>query len=1054
MKEPAISSLKEGLYEKILSKGFQAKLQEALDAKEILTDQEALDPQEAVHGLSVYLQQLFQSRLKELADELDIETADKEIDFTNECIRFLFRSSPQLGEKLTVAMHDSLLLSLQHQRNHITKEKWLRPSTSLSRSFLFTNSRKDVNIAVELAKEIRSSDRIDLLVSFIKFSGLTILLPSLRRFTQRGGQLRVITTTYMGATDPKAVQELAKLPNTQIRISYDVKETRLHAKAYMFYRDSGYSTAYIGSSNLSHAAIADGLEWNMKITAQDQPYILEKMHATFETYWHSPNFTIFSAEQKEQLYSAIDSIRHPDSVTSQPYFFTIRPYPYQQAILDQLQVEREAKNCWQNLIVAATGTGKTAIAAFDYQRFADSRHPQSTKLLFLAHRKEILQQSLSCFRQILKDPTFGELSVGEYHAVQAEHLFMSIQSFHKQQLWKRMDPDYYDMIIVDETHHAASISYQEVFSYFRPKILLGLTATPERMDGKSILSYFNHHISAEIRLPDAIERRLLCPFHYFGTEDPIDLSQVKWQNGKYDIKELEFKYTDNEATASKRAGAVLRAIDQYTADIRDLKCIGFCVSKRHAEYMANYMNSHGIRSQNLDSDTPDSVRQTAKSQLESGEIKILFVVDLFNEGVDIPSVNTVLFLRPTNSLTIFLQQLGRGLRLSPNKDCLTVLDFVAQANRNYDFSSRLASLLGRTEINIENEIKNGFPHVPKGCCIQLEEIAQKRILENIRGRLHKNEFYKEQLKNLYEVTHSIPTLSQFLKALQLHAETFFNKTRLYTRLCAEAGIREDFAITKEEEQLQKYCFRILSIDSPQWIRFLQKEIDHPYEPTSQVEKQYLRMWQYTIYGKDYQYCGMKTPLEAITRFSSHPALSEEIQGILAYVYDHIQILPKPLHLPYPCALEVHCRYTRDQLLAALGYKNPSSIREGVKYLPEKKTDIFLITLNKSAKEFSDTTLYEDYSINDHLFHWQSQNSTSPESETGQRYIHQNEAGNIVLLFVRECKQDIHRNAMSYTFLGPAHYVTHTGSRPMTIIYKLAEPIPAQYLPTTDSSGVL
>lgn len=1054
MKKNAISLLKDGLYEKIINSEFQKQLQTALDTNEIWTEQEDLDPQEAVKGLSSYLQQLIQTQLKELANFSDDDTAESEIAFTNECIRFLFRTSPELGQQFMVALQKSLLLSLYHQKNQISQPNTPRPVTSLSRSFLFTNSQKDINISTELAKEIASSDRIDLLVSFIKFSGLRLIYPALKRFTESGGRLRVITTTYMGATDPRAVIQLSQLPNTEVRVSYDVKETRLHAKAYMFYRNSGYSTAYIGSSNLSHAAIADGLEWNIKITLQDQPHIFDKMEATFDAYWYSQDFTPYSPDQESHLIGAIDHIRHPNQTALTNYFFDIHPYPYQQAILDLLQVERNGKNCWRNLIVAATGTGKTAIAAFDYKRFASNKPHKATHLLFLAHRKEILLQSLDCFRSVLKDPSFGELAVGEYRAVHPEHLFMSIQMFRRMRFWETMSPDYYDMIIVDETHHAASQSYEEAFSYFNPKILLGLTATPERMDGKSILPYFDNHISAEIRLPDAIERRLLCPFHYFGTDDPIDLSKVKWQSGNYDVKELEFKYASNTVSAKRRADAVLRALQEYIADFRDLKCLGFCISKLHAQYMADYMNQHGIHAQNLDADTPPDVRQTAKEKLENGEIQILFVVDLFNEGVDIPSINTVMFLRPTNSLTIFLQQLGRGLRLSEGKDCLTVLDFIAQSNRNYDFSSRFAALLNRKNINIENEIKNGFPHVPKGCCIQLKEIAQKRILDNIRARFRKNVFYIEQIRAFYETTHTIPTLSQFLKLVQIPAEAFFNGTRLYTRLCMEAGLLAAEAMTAVEAHFTKICYRILSIDSPKWLQFLQKEFKSPYFPISPTEKQMLRMWQYTMYGKDYQECGMKTPIDIFTQYRSHPVLAKEMHELLSYLIDRIQILPPKLDVPYPCALEVHCHYTRDQLFAALGYKNPSQIREGVKYLPEKRTDAFLITLNKSSKEFSDTTLYEDYSINSELFHWQTQNFVTPESETGQRYIHQNQNGNIVLLFVRESKQDVYRRAMSYTFLGKAHYVKHFGSRPMTIIYKLSEPIPAQYLSATDSSGIL
>lgn len=1051
MMRDSISLLKDGIYEKVINR----ELAEALEAarENVWTKTEAMDPQEAVQYLSAYLKLLMGRCLKDIADSNASSELIEEVRLTNAMIDALCAHHPAVGEGQDVVDGESLLLSLEHRKNKLSERKWERPDTSMSRSFLFTNSQKDVNISSELCKEIATADRIDLLVSFIKFSGLSMIYPYLYDYTNRGGHLRVITTTYMGATDPKAVVRLASLPNTEVHISYNVKETRLHAKAYMFYRESGYSTAYVGSSNLSHAAIAEGLEWNMKVTAQDMPGIIDKMRATFETYWKSPDFERFSLDQEKKLWKEIDAIRHAGEGAAVNYSFDIHPYPYQRVILDALEADRLSKNQWRNLVVAATGTGKTAIAAFDYRRFAASRPGQVTKLLFIAHREEILKQSRDCFRQVLKDGNFGQLAVGNYHATDPSHLFMSIQTLQSSHFVEKMDPHFYDMIIVDEFHHAAAPSYQALLSHFHPKILLGLTATPERMDGKSVLTYFDNHIAAEIRLPDAVERRLLCPFHYFGTEDPIDLSHVSWKRGKYDEKELTNLYSINEYSANKRAEAICRAMERYTADMRDVKGIGFCVSQDHAHFMADYMNRQGITSIALDANSPDNLRQSAKTQLESGALHFIFVVDLFNEGVDIPSVNTVLFLRPTNSLTVFLQQLGRGLRLSKGKDCLTVLDFVAQSNRNYDFASRLTALLGKSVSNLKGEIKAGFPHAPRGCFIQLEKVAQKRILDNLNSRIRKNEYYKEQIHELYETTGTVPTLSEFLRAVGEEAGHFYNGKRSYARLCAEAGVIPDFS-APEEEILTKAFPRMLSIDSPRWIQFLLQQMEHPKDHFSPEEAQYLRMWQYTIYQKDYDACDMKDAGEIITHFQQIPALEKELRELLQYQFSEITLVYPKQMLPYPCALEVHARYTRDQLLAALGVKNPPSIREGVKYLSEKKTDVFLITLNKSAKEFSDTTLYEDYSISDRLFHWQSQSTTNVESPTGQRYIHQNQNGGTVLLFVRERKKDVYGNAMAYTFLGKAHYVSHEGSRPISIIYKLDAPIPAKYLTVTDSSGVL
>ncbi len=1056
-----IDELQDGVYEKVMSTGFARKLEEALAEKKVWAEREEVDAQEAVGYLSSYLEKLIRISLKEIADQNGEDTMHREVALTNSLVEKLVSHIQDLGEGHEVAGKEFLLKSLEHQANRIQAKKWERPATSLSKSFLFTNSQHDVSMVHELQKEIASSDRMDMLVSFIRFSGLSLLLPYLKQFTNQGGHLRVVTTTYMGATDPKAVWTLAQLSNTEVRISYNVKETRLHAKSYMFHRNSGYSTAYVGSSNLSHAAIAEGMEWNMKVTEQDLPNIIEKMRATFETYWHSDEFQLFQEGDMEKLTRAIDHERGRKSEAGNEvsYAFTIEPYPYQQAILDALETERRGKNRWHNLVVAATGTGKTAISAFDYRNFASTRK-EGAKLLFIAHREEILKQSRDCFRQVLKDPNFGELAVGSYHATRPEHLFMSIQTFNSQKFWEKVEPSYYDMIIVDEFHHAAAKSYQRLLQYFHPKILLGLTATPERRDGEDILKYFGGHMAAEIRLPDAIERRLLCPFHYFGITDPISLKQIKWTGGHYDEAELERVYTAEGTLARQRAAAIGEALERYTADMRDVKALGFCVSKKHAHYMADYFQNAGIPAIALDADSPRDIREQAKQKLEQGEVRVIFTVDLFNEGVDIPSVNTVLFLRPTESMTVYLQQLGRGLRLAKGKDCLTVLDFVAQANRKYDFASRFGALLGKSHVVMKVEIQNDFPHVPKGCAIQLEEQAQRWVLENINSRLRKNEYYMELVKELAAATGEIPTLSAFFHAAGLDPHVFYNGQHTYARLLADAELLPDFPVTEEEIALRKGLPRVLSMDSPRWISFIQHCYDQLPSEMSMVEKKYLRMWSITLFP-DGQPTTPQTPEEAIHRFDGQKELKKEIQDLLDFQYEAINIIPEKADLPYPCGMEVYCNYTRDQLFSALGLAKPSTVREGVKYLHAgnsdvvtKETDVFLVTLNKTEKEFSDTTLYEDYSIDKHLFHWQSQSTTTPESKTGQRYIHQREKENIVLLFVRSGKKDAYGNAPAYTFLGTAQLVSWEGSQPMSIIYRLDHPIPAKYITETASSGVL
>ena len=382
------------------------------------------------------------------------------------------------------------------------------------------------------------------------------------------------------------------------------------------------------------------------------------------------------------------------------------------------------------LIADGVGVGKTIVAAFDYKRFCEERikEGKAARLLFVAHRKEILEQSIQKFQEVLNDFNFGELYVDGRKPSNIEHLFISIQSFNSVSLAQWTTADYYDYIIIDEFHHAAANSYQELLAYYKPTILLGLTATPDRMDGKDILKYFDGRIASKMLLGEAIDRNLLSTFQYFGITDEIDYRKLKWTRGKYDTSELEKIYTAD----IKRSALVLNSVQKYVADMNDVKGLGFCVSVAHADYMALYFNNHGVPAISLSAKSMDDIRDDAKQDLISGKIKFIFVVDLYNEGVDIPQVNTILFLRPTESATVFLQQLGRGLRLCQGKDCLTVLDFIGQANKKYNFAMKFESMVGKGRKSLQKQIEEGFSNLPRGCYIQLEKYAKEYILENLK----------------------------------------------------------------------------------------------------------------------------------------------------------------------------------------------------------------------------------------------------------------------------------------------------------------------------------
>ena len=582
--------------------------------------------------------------------------------------------------------------------------------------------------------------------------------------------------------------------------------------------------------------------------------------------------------------------------------------------------------------------------------------------------------------------------------------------------------------------------------------MLGLTATPERMDGKSVLSYFGNRIAAEIRLPEAIDRKLLCPFQYFGVTDTVDLDTLKWSAGGYDKSELTKIYSLSGVIANRRADLVVSSLLKYVTDIDDVKGLGFCVSIEHAEFMCRYFNEQSIPSMFLTGHSPEEERKTAKQRLVAGSVRFIFVVDIYNEGVDIPEVNTVLFLRPTESLTVFLQQLGRGLRLAEEKECLTVLDFIGQANKKYNFEDKFAALLSNTTRSVTREIKDGFVSVPKGCYIQLEKKAARYILDNIRASYGNTAGLVSRVASFADDTGLELTLANFLDYYHLDPRAVYKFTS-FSRLCARADVTPDFQ-EPMEDILMKAFSRLAVIDSRRWISFLLDLLprldDVDFTALPELQKRMLQMFYITIWGKAAEDWSSDEVLDNLYALSDSPVLLSELLELLRYRYEKIDFIDEPVGLGFDCPLDLHCTYTRDQLLVALDFLKPSTVREGVKWLPEKQLDVFFVTLNKADKDYSPTTMYNDYSINGSLFHWQSQSTTAENSTTGQRYIHHKERGSKVLLFVREFKSDrITNGAEAYTHLGTASYVSHTGSRPMNVTWKLDRPIPAKYLKKTN-----
>ncbi len=915
----------------------------------------------------------------------------------------------------------------------------VRPQVPLSRPALLTNASGDPKLGNELRAELATADHVDLLCAFVKWYGLRVLEAELKERRDRGVPMRVLTTTYMGATDRTALDRLVRDFGAQVRVNYETRSTRLHAKAWLFRRASGFSTAYVGSSNLSRAALLDGLEWNVRLAAHHTPELLTKFEASFDTYWHDAAFVPYDPElDAERLDDVLAEAggRSGPRTTIAISGLAVRPYPHQIEMLDRLQVEREVHDRHRNLVVSATGTGKTVVAALDYQRLVEH---QDRSLLFVAHRQEILEQSLRTYREVLGDAAFGELYVGGQRPERWRHVFASVQSLAASDTLSMLRQDHFDIVVIDEFHHAEAATYRRLLEHFTPAELLGLTATPERTDGLDVRRLFDGRSAVELRLWDALEADLLVPFHYFGVADPIDLSQLTWRRGDYDVSELESLYTADDA----RVRVVLRHLRDKVGDTSRMRALGFCVSVGHARFMAARFTAAGVPALAVSGDSPRAERQHALRALRAGDVRVLFAVDLFNEGLDVPDVDTLLLLRPTQSATVFLQQLGRGLRRTPTKPVLTVLDMIGQQNRSFRFDLRYRALTGFGRAGLIRQLEEGFSYLPSGCEVVLDAVAQRTILENVRRQLT---LTRAQLAAEVR-SHGDLDLQAWLTESGRELSDVYRSQQSWTELRRQAGWSTPDAGPREEKLLRRVQ-AFAHVDDPEragsYARLVTRRVT--FAALNEREQRFARMFWFSLWPD----CGgLKSYQEGFDLLWQHPAVRDEIRQLLRVSLEATTHVARPLiGGPANSTLYTHAHYSREEVLAGLDYADfghkPSVFVAGVVWSPHMKTDAFFITLRKTERDYSPTTMYRDYAFSPELFHWESQNTASANTPAGQRYLNHRQQGSHVLLLTRQVRKNAWGGPQQFFCLGTADYVSHSGSQPMAITWHLRRQMPQDY----------
>ncbi len=1022
-----------GLYETLVTEALAERLVD-VDAEHDL-DVVPLHHTEAADRLTLHLGRVIERSLAGLDDKDRVEVGVRLARALIDRVDQIVEGGDSSGDRPVDP--GQVLAAILGRQPDGTPATLPQPIIPLLDTTLLTNAPGEPRVGRQVQTEIGSADRIDVVMAFIRRSGIRPMVEELRRHCERAEHqpaLRILTTTYTGSTEREALDLLTDL-GADVRVSYDTTTTRLHAKAWLFHRLSGFSTAYIGSSNLTHSAQVSGLEWNVRVSGARNPDVVRKMTSIFEAYWEADDFRPYDpAEFDERNHREQDS---GPTVLMAP--IELRPEPFQERLLEQIALAR-LQGHHHNLLVSATGTGKTVMAAIDYARLRDEL-PRS-RLLFIAHREEILDQSLATFRYALREAAFGETWVGGKRPTHFEHVFASIQSLNAAGL-EALEPDHFDVVIVDEFHHAAAPSYERVLNHVRPRELLGLTATPERSDGLPLLHWFDDRIAAELRLWDAIDQHRLTPFLYWGIHDGLDLREIPWRRGRgYDIDGLTNLYTGDDAWARR----VVKEVGDHVDDLATMRSLGFCVSVEHARFMARHFTEAGLPSVAVWGDSPDDERRAALADLAAGRIRLLFSVDLFNEGVDLPTVDTLLLLRPTDSPTLFLQQLGRGLRRAKGKTACTVLDFVGHHRKEFRFDRRLRALLGGSRKDIEQQVVDGFPFLPAGCHMELDPVARDVVLANIREAIPSRWTAKvEELRGLRTAGHPT-TLASYLDQTGMELGDVYTGNRGWSDLCVAAGI-ETAAPGPEETPLRRAIGRLRHVDDEErltgYIELLAADAPPSTEALPERTARLARMLVASL--SDQVLTKADTLDDGLRLLWAHPQVRAELGelfGVLAGQIDHVHT---PLNDEPDVPLQVHARYTRIEILSAFGVGETAKVapwQSGVYWAEEAQADLFAFTLDKSSGSFSPTTRYRDYAISRDLIHWESQSVTRADSDTGRRYQRHEAMGTSVMLFARPTTHD-----RAFWFLGPATYVKHEGERPMAITWRLEHSLPGDLYAT-------
>ncbi|WP_223636689.1 DUF3427 domain-containing protein [Planococcus sp. 4-30] len=666
-------------------------------------------------------------------------------------------------------------------------------------TLLINNTKTNETVLNSITEELDSCQSFLFSVAFVTESGLATLKTHLSDLDRQGIKGRILTSTFLNFNQPKVFKELLKINNVEVRLS---SMKGFHSKGYIFSHET-HQTLIVGSSNLTAQALKVNYEWNIKLSSHENGELVSHFYQQFEEVWE--NAQPLSEQwitRYEQSYVPIEYRKELKNIAEFPEVYTenpleeavtIKPNKMQTAALQEIQAVREAGND-KGLVISATGTGKTYLSAFDVRNFAPKR------MLFIVHREQILQKAKSDFIRILGgiEQDFGILS-GNLRETNARYLFATIQTISKEATLKQLDPQAFDYILIDEVHKAGAKSYQKVIEHFQPKFLMGMTATPERTDDFNIYELFDYNVAYEIRLQEALEEDMLCPFHYFGVTD------VEYEEGVIDEATVFSKLVTGE-----RVDHILQKVDYYGHSGEKVRGLMFCSRKEEAVKLSEELNRRGLKTVALTGQNSQEERILQVERLENGVINYILTVDIFNEGIDIPSVNQVVMLRQTQSSIIFIQQLGRGLRKHGSKEFVTIIDFIGNYKNNYLIPVALSGERSQNKDNIRRRMKD-TSYIKGISTVNFEEIAKNRVFSAIKkSNLNDMKILREAYIELKNRIGHIPQLQDFIQHNSIDPLVIVQKYTNYYQFLLKLKEIDPLITVYEEQVLTMLSLEILN----------------------------------------------------------------------------------------------------------------------------------------------------------------------------------------------------------------------------------------------------